>query len=325
MDRWQGELSTGECTHLLDQFADMTMDSARRGPAIVILSGGEPLLRSDVFEIARHGSSCGLRVALATCGETLYAGSAAALVDAGVSRISLSLDGPDAESHDAFRGVGGSYESVIAAMKIASEAGLEFQVNTTATRLNIDDMPGIHRAAIERGAVAHDIFFLVPTGRATELAEIALSPRQQEEALEWIARTSESSPILIKPTCAPQYARIARAHGGGLAGRNHGGCIGGTGFVFVSHIGNVQACGFLDHSAGSIREQGLATIWNESPFLGEIRDVDSFSGKCGACPHRRACRGCRARALAMTGSHKGSDPLCDYTPPGYEEDNADGI
>jgi radical SAM protein with 4Fe4S-binding SPASM domain len=291
----------------------MTAGRPTPGPTIAILTGGEPLLRDDVYEIARDGANRGLRVALATCGATLDATAATRLRDSGVSRISLSLDGPDASTHDAMREVPGSFDAVMRAADVASTAGLEFQFNTTLTRLNVHALDDIHRIAVERGAAVHDVFFLVPTGRARAMKDSALSPEQQEEALAWIAGPAGTSPVHVKPTCAPQYARVGRAKAVG-DGRPPSGCIGGTGFAFVSHVGDVQTCGFLERSAGNIRGASFASIWRDSAFLKEIRDTDAFIGPCGMCRYRRSCRGCRARAYAMAGSYMASDPVCRYDP-----------
>jgi heme b synthase len=313
------ELSTQECMAVLDSLA-------RMGQCIVILTGGEPLLRDDCLTIARYGSGKGLRMVLATCGTLLDKARCAALIDAGIARISVSIDGATAAVHDAFRGVNGAFDGMITGVKAAKEAGLAFQVNTTVTRSTLDQLPRIYALAVQLGAVSFHPFLLVPTGRASRMADEVIPAEEYERTLNWIYDCSVSSPITIKPTCAPHYYRIFRERerkAGNAAKRNvHGldahvgGCLGGRGFAFISHTGIVQICGFLEKAAGDLRACGydFDRIWRTSSLFKEVRSVENYHGKCGRCEYRSACGGCRARAFAIHNDYLGEEPQCLYLP-----------
>jgi heme b synthase len=313
------ELSTQECMAILDSLA-------RMGQCIVILTGGEPLLRDDGLAIARYGNDLGLRMVLATCGTLLDKPRCAALVDAGIARISVSIDGATAAVHDAFRGVTGAFDGVMRGVETAKTTGLAFQVNTTVTRSTLKDLPDIYALAVKLGAVSFHPFLLVPTGRASLMADEVISAEEYERTLNWIYDCHVSSPIAIKPTCAPHYYRIFRererqAGATGKPGANGldahtGGCLGGRGFAFISHVGTVQICGFLQKEAGDLRSCGydFDHIWRTSPLFGEIRAVDQYHGKCGRCEYRSVCGGCRARAFAEYNDYLGEEPQCLYHP-----------
>jgi AdoMet-dependent heme synthase len=313
------EFSTAECMAIVDSLA-------RTGHCIVILTGGEPLLRDDCLAIARYGRDKGLRMVLATCGTLLDKARCAALVDAGIARISVSIDGATAAVHDAFRGVSGAFDGVMKGVEAASAAGLAFQVNTTITRSTLQELPGIYALAVKLGAVSFHPFLLVPTGRASHMADEVISAKEYERTLNWIYDCHVSSPITIKPTCAPHYYRIFRererlaghaakrsAHG---LDAHTGGCLGGRGFAFISHTGMVQICGFLEKAAGDLRSCGYDVdhIWRTSPLFEEIRSVDRYHGKCGRCEYRSVCGGCRARAFAVHNDYLGEEPQCLYQP-----------
>lgn len=322
---YEGELTTDECRRFLDSLAAM-------GSCIVILTGGEPMLRDDIYDIARYGHEKGLRMVMAPCGKLLDEAAAIRLKDAGIARISLSIDGVDAVSHDRFRGVSGAFESVMGAIVSAKKAGLPFQINTTVTRSNLAEVPAIFKRAIELGAVSFHPFLLVPTGRGTDLADELITAAEYEKMLRWINRQQESSPITIKPTCAPHYYRITRQepvvkkepvlpvnapNGHAALNASTKGCLGGQSFAFVSHTGQVQICGFLPLEAGDLRQSNFdfEHIWNTSSLFREIRAVDEYHGKCGWCDYRTVCGGCRARAFALGGDHRGEEPFCLYQPP----------
>ncbi len=318
--RDSGELSTDECLRVLDGLSGM-------GKPIVILTGGEPMSRSDIYQLARYGTDIGLRMVMAPCGMLLNGESARRLVDSGIMRISLSIDGADAKTHDRFRGVNGAFDSVIEAARVSKAVGLEFQVNTTITRLNVDQIGAIHDLAVEIGAVGFHPFLLVPTGRGSSLTELEIDPSEYERVLHWLYEQSRTSPIQFKPTCAPHYYRVLRrrelAAGRTVTPKTHGldamtrGCLGGQGFAFLSHTGTAQICGFLDVPAGDIRKADFdfAQIWDHSPLYQAVRDPANYEGKCGICKYQRVCGGCRARAYAKTGSYLAEEPYCIYEPP----------
>lgn len=318
---YDGELSTEEAFRLLDNIASFSKP-------IIILTGGEPMIREDIYEISEYGTALGLRMVMAPCGNLMDEKSVGRMIESGIQRISLSIDGANAGSHDDFRRVDGAFETVVRAARLAREGGLEFQVNTTVTRLNYRELDSILRLAAELGAVSYHPFLLVPTGRGKGMDEHLLSPREYEDVLTWIYEKSLELPIQIKPTCAPHYYRILRQKereaGRPVTPETHGlnamtkGCLGGQGFAFVSHRGRVQICGFLEEEAGDIRKTGMnfQTIWENSPLFLKMRNPEEYEGKCGACGYSRVCGGCRARAFAATGNYMAAEPYCLYEPGG---------
>jgi len=281
---------------------------------ILILTGGEPLLRDDIFEIISYGKHKGLRMVMATCGMGITDEVVQKLKSSGIERVSVSLDGATEKEHDTFRQTSGSFQSVIAAAGLLRTNGLDFQINTTVHKDNITQLPAILARAIELGAVAFHPFLLVPTGRAQHLKELELSPTAYESTLQWIADQDVAFPIQFKPTCAPHYKRIVQQKGRSVTPGK--GCMGGEAFSFISATGDVQICGFLDLSAGNLREHNYAfeEIWNHSVFLDQIRDRTLYKGKCGVCEYGVMCGGCRARAYAMSGDYLGEEPFCTYQP-----------
>jgi heme b synthase len=319
---YQGEFSTAECERMLSSIA------ASAKP-IIILTGGEPLLRADIGHLAAFGTGLGLRMVLATCGTLLTDEKCAELRDAGVQRLSLSIDGATAESHDGLRGVSGAFDGVMRALETARRCGLPFQINTTVTRGNVAQLPAIFELALQQQAVSFHPFLLVPTGRGRQLREELLDAQEYERALEWIFEHRNHPAMSMKPTCAPQYFRLLRQRGADAGpGHGHGhhsgpgldtlskGCLGGQGFAFISHTGEVQICGFLELSAGNVRDHDFAfeRIWQDSAFLKSIRAIDTYHGRCGYCEFRRVCGGCRARAYALSGDYLAEEPACDYQP-----------
>lgn len=314
---YANELTTEECFTFLDDVKSFSSP-------IIILTGGEPLLRPDIYEIARYGTKIGLRMVMAPCGMLVDKDVAQKIKDAGIMRVSLSIDGVTAESHDAFRRVEGAFASVMQAIENFKQVGMEFQINTTVTKHNVKDLPKLLEMVIELGAVAYHPFLLVPAGRGKDLADQEISPEEYEKTLTWFYEMRDKVPIQFKPTCAPHYYRIFRqgekAKGKTVTPESHGldamtkGCMGGQSFAFVSHIGKVQICGFLEEEAGDIRKEPFSTIWNTSRLFQEMRDYDRYHGKCGVCEFRKVCGGCRARAFAVSGDYLGEEPFCTYEP-----------
>jgi heme b synthase len=311
------ELTTDEGLKLLDQIREV-------GQPVIILTGGEPLLRPDIFELARYGHELGLRMVMAVNGTLLDPATALKLMTAGIQRISISLDGATAEGHDHFRQMPGAYAGVLKGVAAAKTVGLEFQINTTITRLNLKEISQIQELVKQLGAVAHHIFMLVPTGRGRSLTEQTISAEEYEQTLTGLVKRKDEFPLPIKATCAPHYYRIlrelARQEGKEITLETQGldaltrGCLGGTGFCFISHRGQVQPCGYLEIEAGNIRKETFKTIWENSPVFSSLRDKSQYQGKCGQCEYFRVCGGCRARAYAATGNYLSEEPLCRYQP-----------
>jgi len=304
------ELSTAECFKLLDNIASFARP-------IIILTGGEPMLRPDIYDIAARATGLGMRVVMAPCGALIDDESAARILASGIKHISISLDGATAESHDAFRGVAGAFDASLRGIAAARRAGLGFQINTTITKHNLAELPAILELAIELGATVFNPFLLVPTGRGSTLIDQEISPQQYERTLRWLAGQQGREDINIRVTCAPHYQRIIRQLGlrPGQA-RPVKGCMGGQSFAFISHRGKVQICGFLDIECGDVRRENFdfRGIWRDSEIFKQMRDPASYHGRCGRCEFARVCGGCRARAYAMTGDYLGEEPFCLYQP-----------
>jgi heme b synthase len=311
------ELSTVEAKGFIDHLTDY-------GRPILILTGGEPLLRKDVYEIARYGTDRGLRVVLATNGTLVTPEIAQCLKGAGIQRISVSIDGSDAATHDDFRGESGSFDASLRALTYMGDAGIGYQINTTITKRNIEQIPGILDLALKLGTDALHIFLLVPTGRGKEIKDDEIPPEEYEQVLNWFYDQQKTVPIQLKATCAPHYFRIMRQRankeGIKITPETHGfeamtrGCLAGSGFCFVSHTGDVNPCGYLPVLAGNIRQQSFKDIWENSTLFNDLRDVRNLKGKCGICEYREVCGGCRARAYAATGDYMDEEPYCIYTP-----------
>jgi len=317
------ELSTEETRTLLDQIASFAK------PAIV-LSGGEPLVRPDVFDIAEYGTSKGLRMLLATNGTLVTPEIAQRIVDVGIKRVSVSIDGAYPETHDSFRRIAGAFESAWRGIENLKRVGMPFQINTTVAKHNIDQIPDILNLAIERGAVAVHIFLLVPTGCGKEIADDEMiDPEQYESVLNWFYEQSKNVPIALKATCAPHYFRIVlqRSKEDGikspLTGHGHEamtkGCLAGSAVCFVSHKGDVYPCGYLQVSAGNIRQEHFKSVWDNAEVFKALRNEDNLEGKCGYCEYRRVCMGCRARAYAYTGNYLSPEPYCVYEPKSLKD------
>jgi AdoMet-dependent heme synthase len=320
---YTGELETSRCLRLLDEIAAVAKP-------VIILTGGEPLLREDIHEIAAYGDRKGLRMVLATNGTLVDGDVAGRMLRAGIRRVSVSLDGPDAASHDAFRGVPGAFAGALAGIEALRGAGMEFQINTTITRANLARIREIHDLAHDLGAAAHHIFLLVPTGRGKEMASQAIAPLDYEETLNWFYEEGLSCAIQLKATCAPHYYRIfhqrQKGHRGAPAGRPAAGqtvqslhamtrgCLGGSAFCFISHRGQVQPCGYLEVDCGQVTQKGFAEVWAGSGIFRDLRDLGRYKGKCGRCEFIRICGGCRARAYEATGDYLAEEPLCVYRP-----------
>ena len=314
---FRGELNTAASFCLLDQISQV-------GKPIIILTGGEPLLRTDIFDIAKYGTDIGLKMVMAPNGTLITENIAKQMADSGIQRISISLDGANRESHDRFRGVDDAFEGALRGIRLVKDAGIEFQINTTITKTNLHEIPKIQDLAVKLGAVAHHIFLLVPTGRGKYIVDQEITATEYENTLNWFYDQREKTSLQLKATCAPHYYRIlrqrAKQEGKSITFKSHGmdavtrGCLGGTGFCFISHRGIVQPCGFLNVNCGDITQASFADIWNRSDIFLSLRNFDELKGKCGVCEFKKVCGGCRARAYEATGDFLAEEPLCSYQP-----------
>jgi radical SAM protein len=315
------ELTTEEGFRLIDQIA-----AFGDPPPLFVLTGGDPMRRPDLAELVRYAHSRGLIVALTP------SGTAAAtrlrlseLKAAGLSRIAVSLDGADAETHDAFRGVRGSYDWTMKIIRAARELGLPLQINTTVSRVTLPSLEALARQMKEFDVALWAVFFLVKTGRGAFLDQV--SPEQCERVLTWLYDLSLIAPFGIKTTEAPHFQRVIFQRDQELGSRliaqdqrrrsllRAPRSVGdGNGFLFVDHLGNICPSGFLPVTCGNARSDDLTEVYRDDEVFRKLRDYDALAGKCGRCEFRAICGGSRARAYAATGSLVASDPLCTYDP-----------
>ncbi len=337
-----GELTKEEIFRLFDALAE-------RGRPIVILTGGEPLMREDIFEIARRGTDMGFHMSMAPNGTLMVDAVARKMIESGIQRIAISLDGASSEVHDAFRQMPGAFAGAMKGIEAARKAGLPFQINTSVTAFNAAELPKVHELAKQLGAAGHHIFMLVRVGRGRTL-DAELPPAEQEKLLRWLHDRSREGLIAVRATCAPHYFRILtqaeRLSPSPLEGedRDEGdsrrrphsrmgqpphsgdspyaitrGCTAGDRFVFISSTGHVQPCGYLEIDCGDLRRQSFWDIWDHNPVLQDLRHEDRLKGKCGICEFRSVCGGCRARAYATTGDYLAEEPACLYKPDPAEK------
>ncbi|MBI2831590.1 MAG: radical SAM protein [Chloroflexi bacterium] len=334
---YEGELTTEECFQVID-------DILKVGKPILILTGGEPLARSDVFQIGKYAAGKGLRVVMGSNGTLINDDATARLKEIPLARLGVSLDFPIPEMQDRFRGKAGAFDAALAGIASARKAGIPVQINSTITKMNVAYLDDLLDLALKVGATAFHPFMLVPTGRGKGLEAVELSPEEYEKTLNWIYDRQKElgDRMFFKPTDAPHYLRIMKqrqkqdsqsdnstsqstghpGHPGHPGGHNPAnsitrGCLAGTGFCFISHRGKVQGCGYLTVEAGNVREQSFDRIWADSPLFNALRDLSLMKGKCGACEYKRICGGCRARAYEATGDYLEAEPYCVYQPAAW--------
>ncbi|MDI6751424.1 MAG: radical SAM protein [bacterium] len=338
----EGELSKKEGLLLLEEIANA-------GFKIVVFSGGEPLLRKDIYELIAHAKSLGIRPVLGTNGTLLTEDVAGKLKASGTERIGISLDSPDPEIHDEFRQRKGSYDATIAGIENCRKQGLEFQIHTTLMDFNEGDLERITDLAVNLGASAHHIFFVVPVGRAERVRNIeegvkseklkvksekqgdkrqgirdrrkelehetqnieyrTLKAERYEGILRRILYKQKEVGIELKPVCAPQFVRIAREMGTAL--RFNQGCLAGISYCCILPEGDLHPCPYLPVNCGNIREKGFLHIWQNSEVFKNLRKK-GYSGKCGVCKYKEICGGCRASSFQYSGDYEASDPWCLY-------------
>lgn len=326
------ELTTEEGFRVIRQTKEM-------GTPLIVFTGGDPAGRPDLLELVRYAKGLGLRTAtIPAATEALTRELVFSLKEAGLDQLAQSLDFPDEQRHDAFRGVPGAFARTMDAVRWAHEAGLPLQINTTVCAETAPDLERMAGFVGGLGIVFWEVFFLVPTGRGSVLT--GLAPEECERIFSILYEAQSKSSFIVKVTEAPHYRRhvaqrVRRA--AGEAGRPRGpvtmpsmlttsegpghtvglaprGVNSGNGFLFVSHRGEVFPSGFLPVRAGSIRESGLAEIYREHPLFRALRDPDALTGRCGRCEFRRICGGSRSRAFALTGDPFETDPWCVYQP-----------
>lgn len=303
------ELDTNNALKVIDEIAELNPN------IILILTGGEPLLREDLFDLSCYASRKGMMVLLGTNACLINNDVARKLKDNGFSGIGISLDSIHPDIHDSIRGMKGSWEMAVEGMKACKRQGLEIQIQTTVFKRNYDEIPELVAFAHVMGARVFNLFFLVCTGRGQDITDI--TSKQYEDALKQIYKLHNQyeGKMLVSAKCAPHYRRIAYEMnpGSALVKYYSGGCPAGTNYCRITPEGNVTPCPYMDTSCGNLREKSFAEIWNNSSILKELRESE-LKGRCGECEFESMCKGCRARAYVTTGDQMGEDSWCDYEP-----------
>jgi radical SAM protein with 4Fe4S-binding SPASM domain len=313
----RSELGTDECRKVIDDIAEFAPE------ALLILTGGEPLLRRDILAIIRHAQRAGLWVVVGTNGVSITETLAQTLKDEGVRGLALSLDALDAERHDGFRGVRGAWNNTVEGAGILNRVGLPFIVQTTVGRHNLSELGRIADFAHERmGAKVWNLYFLVQTGRGQFVSDI--TPEEYDEVLAELSRIQKTyaQRMIVGAKCAPHYVKrlyeedpaspFIKTYTDGA-----GGCPAGSQYMGIRPNGDVTPCPYLPVFGGNLRGSGLGELWRESEPFVRIRERNALGGRCGACEFDRFCGGCRARAFGTTGDYMAEDPLCSHRPGTY--------
>lgn len=313
------DFPTGEAFRVLD-------DIVSYAAPVIVLSGGEPLIRKDIFDIARYGTEKGLRMCLATNGTLVTDEICEKIKESGIRIVSLSLDGSTENVHDDFRNQKGAFEGTLRAAKLFKRHGIEFIINSSFTKRNQEEIPKVYRLAKELGATAWYMFMIVPTGRGEEMMNELISKEDYEEILEWhYQMEKDEKDMLVRPTCAPHYYRVvlqkSKEEGVKFEKRTlkfstggAKGCIAGQLICLIDVDGNVLPCSYFPKPAGNIRKQSFKDIWENSELFKELRDFKRYKGRCGSCEHINVCGGCRARAYSVYGDYLEEEPFCGYMP-----------
>lgn len=313
------DFSTEEAFRIID-------DISSYAKPVIVLSGGEPLMRKDVFDIAKHGTEKGIRMCLATNGTLVTDDICKRIKESGIRIVSLSLDGSVEDVHDNFRNEKGAFKGAIRAAEFFRRHGIEFIINSSFTKRNQEEIPKVYKLAKELGATAWYMFMIVPTGRGEDIINELISKEDYENILEWHCQMEkDEKDILVRPTCAPHYYRIvlqkSKEEGEKFERRTlkfstggSKGCIAGQLICLINVDGDVLPCSYFPMSAGNIRNQSFKDIWENSELFKDMRDFKKYRGRCGSCEFVNVCGGCRARAYAIYGDYLEEEPLCGYIP-----------
>jgi len=319
MEASEGDFTTAEAKQLIDDIVEFCSP-------VLVLSGGEPLLRKDIFEIARYGTERGLRMCMATNGTLVDDEVCEKIKASGIRIVSLSLDGSTAEIHDNFRSCPGAFEGILRGARTLKKHGVEFIINSSFTKRNQADIPNVFRLAREIGATAWYMFMIVPTGRGEKIMSELISKEDYEEILKWhYEQEKNEEKILMRPTCAPHYYRLvpqlAKAEGSHFERRTlkfstggGKGCIAAQSICLIDCFGEVKPCSYFPKTAGNVKKQKFREIWENSQLFQDLRDFKKYKGKCGSCEYINVCGGCRARANAIYDDYLAEEPFCNYIP-----------
>jgi radical SAM protein with 4Fe4S-binding SPASM domain len=311
----ENELATEEVRGLLDDIASRSTET------MIVLTGGEPMLRGDLEELVAHGAKLGLSMVIGTNGVALTDKRVQSLKSAGALGAGISVDSLDPEKHDAFRGLPGAWEKTMNGIEACKRHDLSFQIHFSVTESNADEIPAMIAFARAAGARVLNVFFLVCTGRGESMSDI--TPVTYERVLnQLVAAQEQSRDMLIRARCAPHFNRVAYQRNPDstltrAAGYEGGGCLAGTHYCRITPEGGVTACPYIPEEEGSIRDTKFWDIWNQSPTFQSLRNP-RLQGKCGRCEFQKLCGGCRARPLALGGSLMDTDPWCAHVPDGSD-------
>ncbi len=326
--RCNAEMGGGEGIFTLPRAKALLDDIARFASPVIVLTGGEPLLRQDLPEILAYGTAKGFRMCMATNGTLLGDAWCDTLAAGGIKIVSLSLDGATARTHDDFRKQEGAFEGTLRGIECLKRRGIPFLINSSFTQRNVAEAPAAYALAKSLGARAWYMFCVVPVGRGEDLAAELLTPEQYRELLAWhLSMEKDEHEMLVRPTCMPQYYRLlgeAEKRGEGLERRSLSfstggakGCVAGQSIALVTAWGDVKPCSYFPEAAGNLATQTLEEIWTNAPLFAQLRDFASYKGMCGHCAYLHACGGCRVRAIYARGDALGQDPIClpAFGPP----------
>ena len=302
------ELSYAECRKLIDQMAEVNPH------ACLILTGGEPLLREDIYGIASYANDKGFMVVMGTNGLLLNDTTVPKMLDAGIKGIGVSLDSIHPETHDRLRGLSGSWEKAISGIEAAKKYNLDFQIQTTVTKDNYDEIPKMIDFAHKLDATGFYLFFLVCTGRGEKMTDI--TPKQYEEVLSYVYKVHGNyNGMMVRAKCAPHFKRIAYQmdKNSPLLKGYVGGCRAGTNYCRITPGGDITPCPYMPNSVGNVKAKDFKEIWHDADLFKQFR-YPKYEGKCEYCEFKLLCGGCRARALAVNNNTFGEDPWCNYEP-----------
>ncbi len=304
-DQKAQELTTQEARTMIDGIK-------RAGFKVMIFSGGEPLMRPDIFELVSYAAKQGLRPVFGTNGTLLTEDTVEKLKAAGATAMGISLDSLDPQKHNLFRGGEEAYQQTLRGMENCRKAGLPFQIHVTVMDWNKDEILNIIDFGVKMGAMAVYVFFLIPVGRGILLEDSAVEVNAYEELLQKIMTKQKEVPITIKPTCAPQFMRVAKQLEVPVSRRFTRGCLAGLSYCIVSPIGQIRPCAYMTEVAGDVHRDAFDKVWQNSPLFKTLRSKD-YEGSCGKCAYADICGGCRARAAYYhEGNILAQDPYCAY-------------
>ncbi len=307
------ELNTEECFRVVDQIAEVNPN------AFLILTGGEPLLRPDIYDIIGYAADKKFMVVLGTNGTLINRQNAVKIKEAGTHGVGISIDSMDPGKHNQFRGMQKAWEHSMEAFNVLNEVGVDFLIQMSVSNMNYKEIPDVVAFAEKIGAVAFNLYFLVCTGRGQGNTDI--SNEAYEEALKSLYRMQMEykGRLMINSKCAPQYKRVVYENDpDSVYTRTYsGGCPAATHYSRITPEGNLTPCPFIEEPVGSLKSASFKELWTQSPLMLQLRDRKKLEGRCGSCEFSAMCSGCRARAFAETGNYMAQDPSCDYQPGQY--------